>query len=90
MLLRTERIHRRTDRAYGDNEVPDFARVLRERRAGISLVSVFFFSKVGNGRDGWISVGKRERRMEDFYSVLMGNLTTASTNNGVQHETTRI
>jgi hypothetical protein len=45
--------------------------------------------------DGWINVGKRERREEldegEFLLRADGKLDrTASTNNGVQHETTRI
>ena len=68
-----------------DNEVPDFARMLKKKGAGISLV--FKDRKVG-----CINVGKEKAVIleKDFYSVLMGNLTTDNTNNDVQYETTQI
>lgn len=65
------------------------------KETGRNFACFFVFLKVGNGRDGWINVGKRERRGEldegEFLLRADGKLDrTASTNNGVQHETTRI
>ncbi len=74
--------------AYDDNEVPDFARVLRKETG-----RNFACRSETVGMDGWINVGKRERRVEldggGFLLRADGKLDkTASTNNGVQHETT--